>query len=301
MRRLFILALLFVLSALPSPARALLPASSFAYDASAPLDVRAAHSWQEGTTQFQDVTFAAGAGRRIHAQIVLPASSVSRPGVLFVHWLGDPKTTNLTEFLPDARALAKRGVASVLVDAMWAAPDWFDKGRSPDTDLADSIRQVVDLRRALDLLAAQPNVDPHAIAYVGHDFGAMYGAVLSGLDPRPQYYVFMAGTTSFSDWFLLGAQPKDKAAFVTQMAGIDPTGFLAQSGARHFLFQFALHDQYVKVSDAQRFAAAAPGECGAFYYDADHGLAGAQILSDRLTWLESRLFATSDTYSVTKP
>ena len=41
-----------------------------------------------------------------------------------------------------------------------------------------------DLRRALDVLLAQPGVDPKRIAYVGHDFGAMYGAVLAGVDRR---------------------------------------------------------------------------------------------------------------------
>lgn len=289
MRRFLVLATLVVLTTLPMPARATLPPSSFAYDASRSLDVRIARTWHEGSATFEDVTFASPFGRRVHAQIVLPESAVPRPGVLFVHWLGDAKTTNLTEFLPDARALAKRGVASVLVDAMWAAPNWFEKGRSTETDFTDSIHQVVDLRRALDLLQAQPKVDQHKIAYVGHDFGAMYGAVLSGEDARPKYYVLMAGVTSFSDWFLLGAPPKDKAAFIAQMRPLDPSDYLAKSSARRFLFQFSLHDQYVPVSVARAFAAAAPGEHGAFFYNADHGLGGAEIMTDRLDWLESRL------------
>ncbi len=32
------------------------------------------------------------------------------PAVLFVHWLGDPATTNHTEFEADARPLALLGV-----------------------------------------------------------------------------------------------------------------------------------------------------------------------------------------------
>jgi len=289
MRSLFVLAVFLVVAAAPVPARAVLPASTFSYDATAPLDVRIARSWREGTTTFEDVTFASPFSRRIHAQIVVPAGAGPRPGVLFVHWLGDPKTTNLTEFLPDARALAGRGIVSVLVDAMWAAPEWFDKGRSPDTDYADSIHQVVDLRRAIDLLLAQPDVDAQRIAYVGHDFGAMYGAVLSGVDARPKFYVLMAGTTSFSDWFLLGAQPKDKAAFVAQMRVLDPPDYLAAGTERKLMLQFSLHDQYVSMPAALRFAAAAPGECGLFFYDADHGLGRPEIATDRLDWLESRL------------
>jgi len=68
-------------------------------------------------------------------------------GILWVHWLGDPATTNHTEFAADARALAERGATSVLVDAMWAQPNWFETGRSPATDACDVPRQVIALRR----------------------------------------------------------------------------------------------------------------------------------------------------------
>ena len=47
---------------------------------------------------------------------------------------------------------------------------------------------------------AHPQIDEARLAYVAHDFGAMYGAVLAGVDPRPQWYVLMAGTPVFSDW-----------------------------------------------------------------------------------------------------
>ena len=93
----------------------------------------------------------------------------AHPGALFVHWLGDkPETTNLTEFEPDALVLARDGVTSVLIDAMWSAPGWFNKVRTPGSDYDNSIKQVVDLRRALDLLLAQADVDRGRIAYVGH-------------------------------------------------------------------------------------------------------------------------------------
>jgi dienelactone hydrolase len=267
--------------------------SAFADDKSVPLDLRIAHSSHSGGALVEDVSFASPFGRRIRAEVVRAAGAGSHPGVLFVHWLGDPKTTNLTEFEPDARALAARGVTSVLVDAMWAAPDWFDKVRRPDTDYVESIRQVVDLRRSLDVLEAQPGVDPNRIAYVGHDFGAMYGALLSAVDARPKWYVLMAGTTSFVDWYLLGTAPKDKAAYAAQMHRLDPPAYLARSSARHFLFQFALKDPYVPVAAAERFAAAAPGERGVFFYEADHSLDKPAIAADRRAWLIERLFGAA--------
>ena len=283
------------LSLLASPAAAAtLPASSFSYNTAAPLDIRVGSTRTSGSLVIRDVTFASPIRGRIQAEIIAPAGAASaRPGLLFVHWLGDAATTNLTEFAPDATALAQRGAVCILVDALWAKPNWFEKGRAPATDYAVSIRQVVDLRRALDVLAAQPGVDPKRIAYVGHDFGSMYGAVLSGVDMRPQWYVLMAGTTSFSDWYLLGAQPKDKAAYVTQMKPLDPAGYLSKSNARAIYFQFSDHDEYVPVATARAFAAAAGARGEVHFYHADHGLKGTAILHDRLVWLEKHLGLSS--------
>jgi hypothetical protein len=134
----------------------------------------------------------------VRGRFIEPDGGKLRPGVLFVHWLGDPKTTNLMEFVPEALMLAKSGVTSLLIDAFWAKPDWFEKGRAPTTDYADSLRQVAQLRGALDALVARSSVDAKRVAFVGHDFGAMYGAVLAGFDHRPHYYVFIAGVPTFA-------------------------------------------------------------------------------------------------------
>ena len=286
MRRVIISTLMGVLFSMSASAA---QAPSFSYDRSAPLDVRIARSWHEGSTSFEDLTFAVP-GERVHAELVTPSEEKKTgPGVLFVHWLGDPKTTNLTEFLPDARALAAKGITSLLVDAMWSQPDWFDKLRRPDTDFDDSVRQVVALRRALDVLQAQPHVEATRIAYVGHDFGSMYGAILSAVDPRPACYVLMAGVPTLSEWFLLGAQPKDKATYVDRMSALDPIKYLAHSKARCFMFQDALKDSYVPVHEAEAFADAAPGERASFFYASDHALAAPHIMDDRLQWLTARL------------
>lgn len=276
--------------AVRSAAYAALPATTFSYDTSKPLAQRVVRTWREDKATLTEVTFDSPAGGRIHADVVRPDGRGPHPGLLFVHWLGDPKTTNLTEFIPDAVRLANHGAVCVLVDAMWAQPGWFDKLRKPDHDYADSIKQVVDLRRSLDLLEAQPGIDSQRIAYVGHDFGAMYGALLSAFDKRPRWYVFMAGTKTFSEWFLLGAPPANKGAYVDRMRPLDPVTNLAQSKARNFLFQFSLHDEYVPLAAARAFAEAAPGERGVFFYDAGHSLRGKEIQTDRLDWLEARIF-----------
>lgn len=266
-----------------------LGADAFSYDAAAPLGVKIVSERHEGSITIQEISFPSPKGGLINGQLMIPRAKLHRGGVLFVHWLGDPKTTNLTEFHRDALTVAQRGNVALLIDAMWSQKDWYEKGRTPETDYANSIKQVIDLRRSLDVLTSQPGVEPHRIAYVGHDFGAMYGAVLSGVDTRPRWYVLMAGNPSFEKWYTYEAKPKDPAAYTVQMAQLDPLQYLADSKAEEVLLQFANKDQYISAEEAQKFSAAAPLPHGTFIYKAGHSLDVPEAFSDRITWLDARL------------
>ncbi|PZR56282.1 MAG: hypothetical protein DLM50_08410 [Candidatus Meridianibacter frigidus] len=266
-----------------------LGSAAFAYDGAAPLGVKVLQQNRQGTLTIEDITFPSPQGGIIHAQLILPRNQKRLSAVLFVHWLGDAKTTNRSEFYRDAITLARRGSAALLIDAMWAKPNWFMKVRTTDTDYAASIGQVIELRRSLDVLLSQPGVEPSRVAYVGHDFGAMYGAVLSGVDQRVRWYVLMAGNNSFADWYLLYKQPADKEAFVESMAPLEPLQYLAKSKADEFLFQFAIKDRYITPAHALLFASAAPYPHGMFFYKSDHSLNVPEAFLDRVTWLDARL------------
>ena len=273
-----------------------LPSSAFAYDTGAALQLVYGNATVRQGVRVTPVSFRSQS-RTITGELIVPAvqTRAHSPGVLFVHWLGDPKTTNHTEFEPAATTLAKRGATCLLVDAMWSTAanpgrDWFDQVRNTSTDYAASIAQVIDLRRSLDVLLSQPTVDANRIAYVGHDFGAMYGAVLAGVDPRPQFFVLIAGTTSFASWYLLGTAPPDVPAYRAQMAPLDPLPYLHRSQARGFMFQFASRDRYITGAQARAFFDAAPYPKALFFYDAHHDLDVPWAWRDRLDWLIPRLF-----------
>jgi len=295
-KRLFVLVAATLCSSPLYAQTAVLPAATFSYAGDAPLDMQIASTATSPSFDLEEVSFASAAGNaRIAASLVVPHKKTGG-AVLFVHWLGeDPKTTNRSEFMPDARALAAKGTVSLLIDAPWAQADWFEKIRTPASDYDDSVAEVKNLRRALDALASIRGVDARRIAYVGHDFGAMYGAVLSGVDPRPRYYVLAAGTTTFSEWFLLGAKPADVPAYVAKMAPLDPLPYLASSKAAGYLLQFSNHDAYISSAKEQAFAAAAPAPKSVRYYDADHSLAVTAALNDRVNWLDRHLNAVRTT------
>ena len=118
---------------------------------------------------------------------------------------------------------AVRGFVSMSgpVDTMWSQKGWW-QGRKPETDLGGGVQQVIELRRALDLLLAQPGVDATRVALVAHDFGAMFGAVMGAADGRPKAYVFLAPTPRLSDWYLYNVKPANVDDYKKQLAHLDP-------------------------------------------------------------------------------
>jgi cephalosporin-C deacetylase-like acetyl esterase len=222
--------------------------------------------------------------------VVPPGLPRKSPAVLWVHWLGEPATTNHTEFMSDAQELAKRGVVSLLVDMPWSQKSWFTGVRTTDTDYADTVAQVITLRRALDCLTQVYGVDHERIAFVGHDFGAMEGALLLAVDDRAQYAVLMTPTLSFWEWYLLGKQPADPAAYVAQMSAFDLPGWLARGKQKATLLQFGQNDEYVAQATGIALRNAVPDRDRTLKaYKLDHALDDPTAHDDRRAWLIAHL------------
>jgi dienelactone hydrolase len=271
-------------SAIEDASRAVL----FRYNDNLPVTVKEVSSERRGDVTVRDITFSPGSrGREVKAYLVIPSGSGSFAGILWVHWLGEEKS-NRTQFLNEAVDLAPRGAVSLLVDAMWSTPEWFGK-RVPEKDYENSIRQVIELRRAVDLLLSQSNVDKTRIGFVGHDYGAMYGMLMAGVDQRINAYVFIAATQSFNDWAFLGPQPKSKAAYLEQNSKLELTDYLRQVKNAKKFFQFGKGDFYVSQADAAVLFAAATEPKRRKLYEASHKMESNEIVRDRNEWLVDEL------------
>ncbi len=264
------------------------PAELFDYDRRAPLDLREVGREKRGDAVVRDVLFSPLPGAPpVKAYLVQPSGPGPFAAVLWVHWLGEPKTTNRTEFLGEAVALASKGAVSLLVDAMWSLPGWYEN-RVLEDDYERSLRQVVALRRALDLLAAQPGVDPARIGLVGHDYGAMYAMIAAGVDGRTRANIFIAAASSLSDWAFFDRQPASKASYLRQNAALELTDYVRRIQSP-ILFQFGERDAYVSRSDTAVLLGAAVGRKERRFYDADHAVAVPKASADRLSWLSGEL------------
>jgi pimeloyl-ACP methyl ester carboxylesterase len=265
--------------------------SLFDYDAARPLEIRETARREDNGVLLRDITYAPLGGGTNAATLITPATAPAQPApaVLFVHWYGPPApTSNRTQFVPDGIALARQGVTALLIDTPWSVPEWF-RSRKSEEDYTRSVQQVRDLRRALDVLMAQPGIDRTRVAYVGHDFGAMYGTLAAAVDPRVTHFVFMAGTASFSDWFLYAPKLQGEARdrVIAELAPLDPVRWLPRLRGP-VLLQFASTDEHVSTARREQLAAAAPKGAEVRVYKAGHALS-EESTRERLDWLRKVL------------
>jgi cephalosporin-C deacetylase-like acetyl esterase len=234
----------------------------------------------------REITYAGPAGEATEATLVAPIAPGRHPAVLFVHWYGPTHTTsNRTQYVPDALALARHGIVSLLVDTPWSEPSWFPT-RQPENDVTFSTSQVKRLQRAVDVLASLDRVDAGRLALVGHDFGAMYGAVVAGLDRRITTFAFVAGTAKFADWFLLGRKldADARTRVYDELAPYDPVRHLPKVSAGAVLLQFATKDPYVTADAAKALIDAVKAPKESKFYECGHDM-NREAMDDRVGWL----------------
>lgn len=263
----------------------------FDYDRTAPLDVRDAGSpARTGGVLIRDITYAAydPARGRIAAYIVAPPGEGPFAGILYFHWLGETHSDR-TEFLDEAVAMARQGAASVLVQGYFP---WTDPPSAGPIDRGKIIEQVIDTRRAIDLLMSLPGVHADRLAYVGHDYGAMYGAIVAGLERRTRAYVLMAGMGTFADWSLKywkAPGAGGEARYRRALADVDPIEYIGVASPAALFFQFARRDIYVTQAAAAEFFDQASSPKEQRWYDAEHDLGVEAASLDRRRWLAAQL------------
>jgi hypothetical protein len=258
-------------------------AQLFAYDDSAPLGLKVKKKSRRAGIEVDDVVFDA-ADRHVAAYLVRPKST-PRAAVLWAHWFAEEPNANRTEFLPDALALAKKGVVSLLPQGFFPWTETLTGKADADRQLA--IDQVVQLRRALDVLAAQSG-EGVPVGFVGHDYGAMFGSLLVA-DGRPKAYVFMAPDATFANWFIkYFVRGASATEYQEAFAPLDPVNYVGEAAPASVLFQFAMSDRYVPGYIADKLSEAASDPKKTESYESGHELDDA-ARRDRLAWLGTEL------------
>jgi pimeloyl-ACP methyl ester carboxylesterase len=162
------------------------------------------------------------------------------------------------------------------------------------------VQAVVDLRRGIDLLLARPGVDPSRLAYVGHSYGAQWGAILSAVDDRVKAAVLMGGIPDRAAIYLENDDPdivelrastpkKEIEKYLRVNARTDAIRYVRHAAPTPLLFQFARHERYFNEEAMKKYAEAASEPKLIKWYDTGHGLNDVQALLDRSEWLQGKI------------
>jgi len=236
-----------------------------------------------------DVTIRVPRQDPVQAYVVRPAGHLKRSaaaGVLFLHWLGEINNDR-GEYLTEAITLAEQGVVSVLPQGYFP---WVPNPDGTANDVRLVRNQVKAYRAALNRLASVGAVDESRIAVVGHDYGAMYGALLADADERVSAMVLEAPDALMGNWFAtfwLQLEGQERASYLSLFADLDPVDHTARLGS-HVLFQWAGEDFFIPAEVRDAYAASSPAAQVNLYKRSDHELTDVARV-DRLAFLTEQL------------
>ena len=172
-----------------------MPAVPFAYDSDAAAAVH--RSWpREHPLPDRDPR------RLVRGRAVIgsPPTSCCRqerskrlPAVIYLHGSGGDRK----QLVVPATWLASRHAIGLVITAPSATARAVPRAARQRPRLRRQARleerDVIAVRRGIDLLRRRPDVDPSRIGYVGWSAGARSGAILAGVEPRLRTVVLMSG------------------------------------------------------------------------------------------------------------
>ena len=271
---------------------------AFDYDPKLPLDTEDVGVDFRGPVGVYDLSYASPKGGRVPAYLVLPPGKGPFAAIIWGHWCwGNSNFRNRKEFLDEAVALAPSGVASLLIDFPIARPGHVDdKDPLSGKQVDDLVQQVIDIRRATDLLLSRPFVDPKRLAYVGHSCGAAAGAIVSGIDKRFRAFVLMAGVLSTEsarktppfEELRQKLGPEKVDAYVAKYSWTDAGKYIPHAAPAALFFQYATRENFLTPELARATEALASDPKQIKLYDAPHAL-NAEARRDRVVFLVEQL------------
>jgi uncharacterized protein len=267
----------------PAPARTGL----FDYDRSAPLGFRDRGRINHGyPIAVRDISYASPKGGRVPGYLIVPPGRGRHPAVIYMHGSGGTRL----DFVVPGTWMAARGAVALTIalpaSRSREAAGTGTRGLERERDL--TVQNVVDLRRAVDVLRSLPEVDPNRMAYVGYSAGARTGAILAGVERRIKAYDLLSGGASPPAEYARAA-PRHLRARITRVLGsVDPLRYVRRAAPAALFFQDGRRDRVVPRKALLALARAGSSPKRVRWYDAGHGL-DEQAYRDQLRWLSREL------------
>jgi len=259
----------------------------FEYDRDAPLDVREVSRRMENGLSVIEITYASPRGGRVPARLIIPRGTGPFAGIVMQYSME----------LEFGMHYAEYGAVVIYVDPPSFRPqDTGPRGilTFTEQDREEQIQLIIDLRRAIDLLMARPDVDPERVAYLGVSYGGAMGGLLAGIDHRPQAYVLIVGDGGFvthqtnpeNRTISLNEFSEKYKAWIDAMWPIEPIHYVSHAAPTPLLFQNATRDQYTNVQDALRYQDVASEPKQVIWYESGHWPLPDEVVLDNARWLQ---------------
>lgn len=243
---------------------------------------------RDGVT-VRDLLLETAAGERWPAFLVEPTGEGPGPAILWAH----PAPGDRTTYLDEAVALAHEGARSLLPSFPWSRDEfWAEIFSDASRDVESHVAIARELRRLVSWLAARDDVDGDRLAYVGHSYGASFGGLLAGIEPRVRSVAMLAPAPTFSDIFVLNRRwirGSRRDAHTRTLSPLDPSRYLGHAAATALLFQFGEQDHLFPHERLAQLVAAASEPGRVVWYDTGHYLESDRARADRDEWLRGRL------------
>jgi dienelactone hydrolase len=271
-----------------APAKARLgPRLSFAYDGSRPLGfVDHGVSERHGSIAVHDVVFVAGRDM-VEGYLVEPAGSKRRPGIVLVHGSGGDRR----ELLARAVALSRLGaVALTITEPSTSRPT--PRPATLSQLLAETksvtLRDVVAVRRAGDVLASLSTVDPRRLGYLGWSAGAKTGTFVAASDARFRALVLLSAGADTLSTFVTAAPQAVRPLVRRELGSVDPLRYAALARPGTLLLEDGTRDEVVPHTALENMIHAAPPRTIVRWYPAGHAL-NARAYAEAFAWLLTKL------------
>ena len=265
------------------------PPGRFDYDRNAALGYQDAGRVNRNyPIEIRRVSYASPGGRgRVTGFLVKPPGKGPFPGVILMHGAGGDSR----QMLVQASWLAGRGAVALAIDSPFA--------RQPNRHLPQGVaglraesdliaQNVVELRRAVDVLTEEVNVDEDRIGFVGFSGGARTGAILAGNEDRIGAYVLMSGGSPPVSEIVKAVPVEARVEVEEILNGVDPLRHIRGSEPAKLLFLNGRRDQVVPQAalNALYRAASEPKEIRR--YPTTHEPT-VPVYRDMLAWLTKEL------------
>jgi dienelactone hydrolase len=263
------------------------PRLAFGYDRSAPLGFLD-HGVVErrGSVAVHDIEYRSGT-ERIRGYLVEPTRPGRLPGVVLVHGAGGDRK----ELLGEAIELAQRGAVALTITAPSTAyplPQPTSIEQLLSGTIVTTVRDVVAVRRAADVLVTRPNVDPKLIGYLGWSAGAKTGTFVAAADPRFRALALLSAGADLLSAFVAAAPAPDRSLVRRDLGSVDPIRYIALARPGTLLLEDGTRDAVVPHNALENVVHAAPPRTLVHWYTTGHAL-DAKAYHDAFAWLLRRM------------